>query len=297
MNYSTLREAWEDYEQTQDRKPRDGAKPSRPKREGVWRKHLSEPTVNGKRKKPVAPGARRSSAASSGASVGDRARRSQTEEFLADRSRPSPSRTSPGFVSPLLSPPGCGDGPGSWEPVPPGSELMASAEPWVPASNLDGGDGENWVPLEVDGDDYPAHVAGNSSGVAGAGVGAGYHGEDTGEGPGEGPGEGGNDGDGEDGDDASETYRRPHRGIAESENPERHTRFADRLAALPSEAPLIDVVAAPPQEATRAGGINDIFMYVFSGLLLIFLIEQAIQLGAAIGASRSLNQPQVFAVM
>jgi hypothetical protein len=40
-------------------------------------------------------------------------------------------------------------------------------------------------------------------------------------------------------------------------------------------------------EPRSVSAINDIFLYVFSGLLLLFLIEQAIQLGAAIGAARA----------
>ncbi len=40
-------------------------------------------------------------------------------------------------------------------------------------------------------------------------------------------------------------------------------------------------------EPRSVSSTNDIFLYVFSGLLLLFLIEQAIQLGAAIGAARA----------
>lgn len=132
---------------------------------------------------------------------------------------------------------------------------MASAEPWNPAHHID--------QRELDGE-HLTHIAEE---------------EPLDE-----------DGDGaEHEDEATTSERHPIRREAAAERDVLYTEASAERPSRPSSesTEATPVIIAPPP--MRDGGINDIFMYVFSGLLLIFLIEQAIQLGAAIGASRSYN--------
>ena len=192
------------------------------------------------------------------------------------------------FVSPLLSAGGGGgarcDAPGYWESVPRGSELVAASEPWVPMppsaridaawalTRTDGAPPQaDGAPPQADGAPPPAPPPEPAEAIERAG--------DAGD-----AGDAGLDDDyWTDEGDEYERAKESARSVARSRLTLGEGRDLSRVGPGAHEVSGL--------EARSVSGTNDIFLYVFSGLLLLFLVEQAVQLGAAIGAARAAHIP------